>query len=187
MFNVSAYTQELNINNKELLKYILNLKKKSKGRNRSNPTGWQSLNLNLTENIFAQLNKEITEHFLRYINQLSLKNDFKIANMWDNVNGYKDYNLIHGHGNAVISGAYYLKVPKNSGRIFFVHPASDLLETTWDRCIEEYNIQNNSFFSINVIESNLILFPGWLRHGVEPNLNKKQDRISLSFNIVKLK
>jgi len=183
IFNISIYKKNLNINNQKLLKYILNLKKQSKGRNKSNPTGWQSFDFNLTQPIFSELNKQITEYFLQYIDQISLKNNFKISNMWANVNKYKDYNLIHGHSNAVVSGVYYLKVPKNSGNIFFVNPASQLIETSWDKCIERYTTQNSPFFKISPIEGELILFPSWLQHGVEPNLNKKQDRISLSFNI----
>ncbi len=43
--------------------------------------------------------------------------------MWCNMNAYKDFNLAHSHGDAVVSGVYYLKVPKNSGTIFFVNPS----------------------------------------------------------------
>ena len=185
IFNISIYKKDLNINNKELLNFILNLKKKSKGRKKSNPTGWQSMDLNLRDKIFSKLNKKIIENFLQYINKISLKNDFKISNMWANVNRYKDYNLIHSHPNVTVSGVYYLKVPKNSGNIFFVNPASQLIETSWDKCIEKYTTQNSPFFRVNPIEGQLILFPSWLQHGVEPNLNKKQDRISFSFNITK--
>jgi uncharacterized protein (TIGR02466 family) len=185
IFNISIYKKNLNLNNKKLLRYILTLKKQSKGRNKSNPTGWQSFDLNLTQPIFSKLNKEITEYFLQYINQILLKNNFKISNMWANVNGYKDYNLMHYHPNAVVSGVYYLKVPENSGNIFFVNPASQLIETSWDECIERYTTQNSPFVKVNPIEGQLILFPSWLQHGVEPNLNKKQNRVSLSFNISK--
>ncbi len=31
----------------------------------------------------------------------------------------------------------------------------------------------------------LYLFPNWLNHSVEPNLNKKQKRISIAFNMFK--
>ena len=60
IFNISIYKKDLNINNKELLNFILNLKKKSKGRKKSNPTGWQSMDLNLRDKIFSKLNKFFT-------------------------------------------------------------------------------------------------------------------------------
>tara|TARA_R110002094_G_C4749537_1_gene198434 strand:+ start:95 stop:328 length:234 start_codon:yes stop_codon:yes gene_type:complete len=77
------------------------------------------MDLNLRDKIFSKLNKKIIENFLQYINKISLKNDFKISNMWANVNRYKDYNLIHSHPNVAVSGVYYLKVPKNSV-LFFI-------------------------------------------------------------------
>ncbi len=187
IFDISIYAEKLNINNKELLKHILNYKKTSKGRNKSNPTGWQSFNLDLKDNVFIDLNKEITKNFIDYVNQISLRNDFKIQSMWANINGYKDYNLIHSHGNAVVSGVYYLKIPKNSGNIFFVNPAIQLIETTWGNCVDKYTLQTSSSFRVAPVEGQLILFPGWLQHGVEPNLNKKEDRVSISFNIATLK
>ena len=32
-------------------------------------------------------------------------------------------------------------------------------------------------------ENRLILFPSWLKHNVQPNLNSKKERISISFNL----
>jgi len=183
IFKISIYENILNINNQELLNYILKLKKTSKGVHKSNPTGWQSYNLNLTENIFSELNKRISENFLKYINEIPLKNDFQIESMWANVNGYKDYNTVHGHSNSVISGVYYLKVPKKCGNIFFQHPYSQMIEVFWDKCVEKDSDYNVTCANAHPSEGKLILFPSWLQHGVEPNLNKKEGRISISFNI----
>ena len=183
IFNVDIYKKQLDIDNKKLIKYILDLKKQSQGRKVSSPTGWQSMDLPMKENIFSKLIKEISKNFYKYIDNLSLESEFKIVNMWANVNGYKDYNVIHGHGNVVVSGVYYLKIPKDSGNIFFINPASEAIQITWQKCIKDFTEKNSPFFNINAIESGLILFPGWIKHGVQPNLNKKQDRISLSFNI----
>ena len=185
IFKISIYENNLNINNQEILNYILKLKKKSTGVRKSNPTGWQSNNLNLTESIFNELNNEISNNFLKYINQISLKNDFKITNMWANVNGYKDYNVLHDHGNSVISGVYYLKTPKQCGNIYFKHPFFQVMENVWSNCVKENSYYTSTSLSVPSIKAKLILFPGWLQHGVESNLNKKQDRISLSFNIRK--
>tara|TARA_R110000772_G_C13232307_1_gene432885 strand:- start:586 stop:1155 length:570 start_codon:yes stop_codon:yes gene_type:complete len=186
IFKVSIHSDKLKINNKKLISYILGLKKKIKGRHISSPTGWQSGDLNLEEKIFLPLIKQISNNFLDYKNKLLLKGNFKISNMWANVNSYKDYNQIHGHGSSVVSGVYYLNVPKNSGKIFFVHPASQLVDICWKECTEEYNEQNSPIFFVNGLKSHLLLFPGWLHHGVRPNLNKKNNRISISFDISKI-
>ena len=48
--------------------------------------------------------------------------------------------------------------------------------------IEDYNECNSAVWNINPSENDLLLFPGWLSHRVEPNLTKK-NRISISFNL----
>ena len=186
IFKVGIYSQKLKINNKKLINYILGLKKKIKGKHVSSPTGWQSGDLNLKEKVLFPLIQQISNNFLNYKDELLLKGNFKISNMWANVNSFKDYNQIHGHGSSVVSGVYYLNVPKNCGDIFFVHPASQLLDICWKEFTTEYNEQNSPMFFIKGIKSHLLLFPSWLHHGVRPNLNKKNDRISISFNITKV-
>jgi uncharacterized protein (TIGR02466 family) len=186
IFNIGIHDKKLDINNKELFDYVLNLKKKSEGRKVSSPTGWQSMDLPIKEKLFSKIVNEITKNFNIYMDDLSLDYPkFKIGNMWANINGYKDYNLVHSHGNSVISGVYYIKVPSNSGNIFFVNPVSEQINTNWNNCIKNFSEHNSSHFKINSIEHYLILFPSWLQHGVEPNLNKKENRVSLSFNIIK--
>ena len=186
IFKTSIYDKKLDINNQELLKYILNLKKKSRGRNLSSPTGWQSMDLPIKEKIFSKIVEEITKNFNTYMDNISLDYPkFQIGNMWANINGYKDYNLAHTHGDSVVSGVYYIKVPSNSGDIFFVNPFSDPISVNWKDCVKIFTEHNSSNFRIRSIEHYLILFPSFLQHGVESNLNKKESRVSISFNITK--
>ena len=48
---------------------------------------------------------------------------------------------------------------------------------------EEYNQYNTSLVKAPAIENTLYLFPSWLMHYVESNMNKTEERISISFNI----
>ena len=41
-----------------------------------------------------------------------------LGNMWANVNPTYSYNKTHTHPNSMWSGVYYIKVPKNSGKLF---------------------------------------------------------------------
>ena len=183
-FSVNIYKEQLNIKNKPLINYLLKLKKQdSKGRNISNPTGWQSFDLNVGQNVFLELAKEIETNFVKYINSIPLYNKFFISSMWGNLTGYKDYNIAHTHGNSVISGVYYLKTPPNCGRICFYNPAHEGIDYLWEYCIKKFTIQNSSSWKIGVEDGDLLLFPSWLKHSVEPNLNKKEHRMSLAFNI----
>ena len=45
-----------------------------------------------------------------------------LGNMWANINYPGSYNKQHIHPNSQWSGVYYVKVPKNSGRLFVEDP-----------------------------------------------------------------
>ena len=71
-----------------------------------------------------------------------------------------DHAIVHDHWPALWSGVYYLKVPNNSGELYFP--------------------QLKQSFMPN--ENQLVLFNGSTRHGVKENLND-EERICVSFNI----
>ena len=57
------------------------------------------------------------------------------------------------------------------------------MEHTYSRIhFKEWNILNINTRWQEVRENILYVFPGWLRHRVEPNLSNEK-RISISFNI----
>ena len=183
IFSVNIYKEKLDIKNKPLINYLLKLKKDSNGRKISNPTGWQSFIVDVNQDIFLHLNKEIQKKIQKYVESIPLNNRFQISSVWGNINGYKDFNMPHTHGHSVISGIYYLKTPTNCGRLCFYNPAQEGIGYLWLSCIKKFTTQNSPVWKIDVKEGDLILFPSWLKHGVDPNLNKKEDRISLAFNI----
>jgi uncharacterized protein (TIGR02466 family) len=108
--------------------------------------------------------------------------------MWANVSGRHAYNSSHNHGKVLLSGVYYVRAdPEKSGNINLYDPRVQAIRTpiytdeakktrshTWPRV----------FFPPT--PGRVILFPGWLRHDVEPNLSdaegKQADRISIAFN-----
>ena len=183
-FKSIVYRNKIDINNKKLLKYILNIKNKEKGRNISNKGGWQSNDLDLNETIIDNLIKKFYPSILEFIQKLEFKFDkILVKNLWINVNGFKAFNITHTHPGCFISGVYYVEVPKNSGNIVFHHPAEDMMSVDWDSNKQiKYNSYNSITSWFKPDSSHLYLFPAWLRHHVEPNLSNK-DRISISFNI----
>jgi len=87
------------------------------------------------------------------------------------------------------SGVYYIKVPKNSGKLFLEDPRpgpnthmprreENLPEQLWRVCAYE------------PIEGRMIFFPSWLPHGVDINMNtdkgEKNWRISVSYNFIQI-
>lgn len=198
IFSVGIYKTKLNLNVNNIIKNLKNLKNKNKGRNISNPkgTGWQSNDINniffsssgtvtpfLKSDDFVELQEQIKPHLLEYMNTMSLAGTAKINSMWANINSYKDYNEVHHHGNTQISCVYYLKTPKNCGEIFFENPFKDI-DILWSNCAKTYTPYTASKMIMNIEENDLFVFPGCLSHGVKPNLNKKEDRISIALNIL---
>ena len=123
----------------------------------------------------------IKKEIIKYANTFSKEiygATVSFSNIWCNINYYKDFNSLHDHNDEMISGVYYTQTPKDCGNIFFFNPA-------WQ--INRYPKLNNysaQSWWLPSKEGTLYLFPSWLLHNVEPNLNKKKKRISFSFNLI---
>lgn len=101
---------------------------------------------------------------------------------WANVNRSGDFNQLHNHSGATWSGVYYVDPgpvgdDEGAAPLYFTDPAP---------------ARTNSFFP-NVLMSHvtarpvpglMILFPGYLQHGVQPHRSDRP-RISVAFNIRK--
>ena len=186
LFTCPILESAINIDNKKLIKYCHLMEKKQKGRTVSNIGGYQSNNLDLKEKQIQPLITNIIQSLLSYINVCGFKNNinYYIDNMWLNINYFKDLNTAHIHPNCLFSGVYYLKVPKNSGGIVFHHPSQNLLDYDWlDNLKFNFNEINSSNWKFTPKEGSIYFFPSWLRHSVESNFNKKEQRISIAFNI----
>jgi len=182
-FKVPIYTNtlSLDLDNKALASYCINLSKSNKGRQVSNDGGWQSENLPMSD--ISNLCNGILSEARKFATSMSMVNTLAIDNIWANINGYKDYNLPHKHPNTIYSGVYYVKVPKNSGLLTLVHPAADSMQYDWNNTtITKRNLYNSENWSLRAEVGRLYIFPGWLTHFVRSN-SSKEKRISFSFNI----
>tara|TARA_B100000424_G_C22905602_1_gene481674 strand:- start:763 stop:1338 length:576 start_codon:yes stop_codon:yes gene_type:complete len=131
----------------------------------------------LDEFNLVQLKKSIHHHLLHYLEVLN----YPIINLkyetesWISLFKKGNYAHIHSHGTADISGVYYYKTNEKDGDIFFESPFPQLK-------------QSKIFYNHSVSwphtpkKDKLIIFPGWLSHGVRTNTTE-HDRISISFNI----
>jgi uncharacterized protein (TIGR02466 family) len=103
------------------------------------------------------------------------------ANCWANVNPKHASNKIHDHANCLFSGVYYVKAPDACGTLMFYDPRS--ARTFYKPMVPTYTAFTADAIA-HVAEAGLLLiFPSWLRHGVEPNLSD-EERISVSFNYI---
>ena len=127
-----------------------------------------------------KVEKEIYRHVREYCSEL----EFDIENYKYEMESWftkcKKGNsiLVHHHAYSDISGVYYYKTNGDDGDFFYESPNPFLgtnmifhQKNRW--CLQwQYKPQVGK----------ILLFPGWIRHGVIPN-KTDNTRISLSFNI----
>lgn len=139
----------------------------------------------IEDNNFKILKQEIEYHVgqfakLHAVNLKQFSKNYDIVESWAAKFGPGEYAHIHNHGYADIAGVYYYKRPlskqqkEGNGNIFFTAPGPEYTSNPL------YNRMARASWYFP--EGTLVLFPGFLPHGVETNETDK-DRISLSFNI----
>jgi len=186
IFSDFLYHATLNVDENSLDRYAKNIISSDTGRVKSNNGGYQSNDLELNDNISFLFN-EIENHLHKTAQNVGFKRKLRLYNFWLNMNNYRDYNTPHRHPKSAMSGVFYIKAPKNSGRIIFTNPNGPLVESYLDyfhfEVGKDYSPTTILSHGWNVVpeKNDLILFPAWLEHFVEPN-NTNEERISISFN-----
>ena len=109
--------------------------------------------------------------------------DFYITQSWLNMIEPGGHILKHYHENSIISGVYYSSTVEDD-KILFYDP-----NYKREKCMIKIQpktptLANGSYIQAVEIDNGiLLLFPSWLEHAVEPNLNATTNRISISFNV----
>ena len=144
----------------------------------SNYIGWQSGPIRQGDSEeFDKLVRVITEQ----VNGCAVQADIPelaIQNIWVNVNTPGSYNHLHNHAGSILSGVYYVKATPEQGNIFFER--GDNAEYFLPP-MEKPNYFTSTATTYKAMTSAIYIFPGWLKHSVQPNLTS-EDRISVSFN-----
>jgi len=179
-FKIPVYRVSLDLNLKTMLTHCNYLRKIDKGMTRSNSGGWHSNFLNGIHRPLNNLFLEIEKHSRLFSHQLSVDHIVNMDKIWVNINGTSDFNVAHIHPNCLLSGVFYVKVPKDSGNLVFMNPACDTMIYDWKN-FKTFNGYNSASLSFTPKENELFMFPSWLKHQVDPN-NSKKERVSLSFN-----
>jgi uncharacterized protein (TIGR02466 family) len=152
------------------------------GMSRSTVLGWHSTDqLHRRpewQEFVAILHKAISEVSGSYridTKQVSLE----LATCWAIVNGKLASSVVHCHPNSFLSGVYYVSVTEESGDIFFQDPRQAAIMSSCP--VTEYTPWTIRQVTYRPRPGGMLIFPGWLYHGVEPNLIETP-RVSLSFN-----
>jgi len=156
------------------------------GRNLSNQGGWQS------QDFEPEIYPELAGLYKKILNQAeNCVRDYGydedecvlcIPNMWVNINGENHTNSVHIHDNAFVSGVFYVKAELGQGAVnFYKCYSQDYIVSSQAR-VKHYTSISASAMSFQPAVGKLIMFPGYLPHGVERN-GTTSDRISISFNV----
>ena len=178
IFSSYLYIKKFNLDTKPLKNKTLKIKSNSPGRIVSNYGGWQSKSFDKIEKPFENLFHQVNNIVQNIKQKLEIKNKIRFHNYWFNVNKLGSFNRPHYHPKSVISGVYYISVPQNSGQICFEN-YTDVSMVYGE--VNNFNEYTSTIWRESPKENLCLLFPSYLRHYVEPNLNKK-NRISISFN-----
>jgi len=162
--------------------------KQSEGMQISNVGGYHSLNFlgfgndSLRSKLLDLINKEVEKCAIEFGLKLEGKK-VKVSNFWFNINRKKDHNKMHTHLGSIFSGVYYIKVPDNCGRLVLEDPNTQLMQSflNYWHLKTEFNEYTSMVWNISPDLGDLVIFPSWMSHYVEPNMSD-EDRISLSFN-----
>lgn len=136
----------------------------------------------LNDQVKQQLIKNLSYHIQAYTKEFNsnvgniFSNEFQIINSWFSLFKKNNFGHIHMHSDADVSGVIYLESDEQDGNIYFLNPNKlaqhSRTYTNLDPIIK---------YSPKVCK--ILLFPGWLEHGIETNLTDN-NRLSFSFNII---
>lgn len=166
--------------NSKLLEFIQSKKSVDNGTQVSNIGGWHSNDISKCEEV-SILKNRILEHAKNLASEMGTKVS-EVYHMWANVNGYRDLNEPHTHAGSPckFSGVYYVNVPQNSGHIVFYNSSAEYAKWSFG------DFQPNKYVSDAgqlSVAGMLYIFPSWVLHSVQPNMNESEERVSISFNI----
>ena len=172
--------------NSRLVKEIADRRKAEAGRSNTNRVGWQSehdffLRKEPAHASLARLLGEVMKATLQSIDPAADLARLQVSmNGWVNVNPPGGYTGPHQHTNAILSGVYYVDVPRGrsdkGGAIEFLSPHPVRLLG---------GLLNAPMFSERIYvqpkAGDLLIFPGQVPHWVHPNDSGKV-RLTIAFN-----
>ena len=151
-------------------------------------TSYGSLtNLHQLSPYFAQLQRQLDPLVFRFAKKLEMdfqglapRKALKLSSLWINIMPANVLHSAHIHPLSVISGTYYVRVPRGARGLRLEDPRLSSFMATPPR-LRGASQRNQWFVEVPAKAGSVILFESWLRHEVLPNPSQ-EDRISISFN-----
>ena len=132
---------------------------------------------------FGLLCKLIDAHVRRFVSELEFDLDGRqlvMTDCWVNVMPQGVMHSLHLHPLSVISGTYYVRVPRGAPGLKFEDPRLDRYMGAPPRKVDAEE-RNRAWVVMPAAAGSLLLFESWLRHEVVAN-PVRAERVSVSFN-----
>ena len=182
-FPTLVYGKDIELNNKQLARDIVNWSNQDKGVEKTNYKGWHSTTDMANKPEYQVLVNELFKMQQDIYEKEHLDRQPKLGNMWANINPPEGMNQPHIHPNALFSGVYYVQSNPKAGRlkIYDPRPGTQINMPTRKSGDPGRDLWRDA--NIEPIPGRIIMFPAWLWHSVEPN-QSDDIRISVSFNFI---
>ena len=147
----------------------------SKAHGYAGYTSYPSLNdLPRRDPAFGVLAKLLTKHAATFARESGWESRKpRLDSLWVNLLKCGGHHSGHVHPHSIISGTFYVEVPRGSGAIRFEDPRLPLMMAAPQR--------SNTFVSVEPLPGLLLMWESWLRHEVLPGTGRGE-RLSISFN-----
>ena len=126
--------------------------------------------------------KDLIKNLTDVIEEYKIKHNLtavRITNSWTNTQQEGSVLIDHTHAKSIIAGALYINVDENSTQLVLKNPNPYIKYTVFGNNPSEYAYEWTTF---TPEIGDLILFPGWIEHGSNHQVNRTKDRMVLSFN-----
>ncbi len=133
--------------------------------------------------VFAELVAHLNGHVRRFGKALDYEMNGKklvLDSIWINAMEQGGVHGAHIHPHSVISGTYYVSIPKGAAAIRFEDPRLPMMMAAPPKK-ERAARDNRTFVSVTPKPGTVLLWESFLRHDVPPN-SARGKRISISFN-----
>lgn len=139
--------------------------------------------LHQTSPNFSELEKALAPHLKKYIEQLQwqlMGRKIVMTTCWANSMGAGTYHTLHLHPGSVVSGVYYVDLPRGSSALKIEDPRMSMLMAAPPRKSSAPESEQN-YLHLEALPGEFFLFESWMRHEVPPHRGSLR-RVSVSFN-----
>ncbi|MBC7397342.1 MAG: hypothetical protein H7333_07850 [Bdellovibrionales bacterium] len=125
--------------------------------------------------VFDTLKKSLDREVKAFCKKAGItfqRGELRLSSLWVNIMPKNCYHAFHAHPNSIVSGTYYLNVPKKTSPLRLEDPRVGLFMACPPRPIRVDLLPR---------AGEVILFESWLKHEVPPHYTE-EERLSVSFN-----